>query len=271
MRLDSCKKSLWIVVLIGLIHCSENNNPVLPDNNEYYNGRDRFVFKSDSLNFGRSIKVYTYIPENYTADSPVLFVIHGSSRNPEEYREAWIDIAERNNAVLLCPDFSKDNFPYSRHFNMGNMFEMDSDDNILSSIEENNWSYSLIDPIFNYAVENMNNNSNSYLIYGHSAGSQFVHRMLFFKPEAKILKAVCANAGWYTMPDFQELFPYGMKGTQCNQEILTGLFEQDITILLGENDTDTESSSLRQTPEAMQQGIHRFERGYTFYNNCKEK
>ena len=39
-----------------------------------------------------------------------------------------------------------------------------------------------------------------------------------------------------------------------------------MTILLGENDTDPNASSLRKTEEAMRQGIHRFERGNFFYN-----
>ena len=44
-----------------------------------------------------------------------------------------------------------------------------------------------------------------------------------------------------------------------------------MTILLGENDTDPNASSLRKTEEAMRQGIHRFQRGNYFYNMAKDK
>lgn len=116
----------------------------------------------------------------------------------------------------------------------------------------------------------MKNKSTGYLIYGHSAGSQFLHRLLFIKPAAKIQRAVCANAGWYTMPDFDQIFPYGLKETQCSMESLRKLFTKKVTTLLGDQDTDPNHRSLRRTPQAILQGAHRFQRGHTFYQACKQ-
>jgi len=235
-------------------------------------GKGSFVFQNDSLNYGRSLDVLTYMPSGYTADSPILFVMHGAGRNPETYRSAWIDIAEENNALLLVPHFSRDNgFPESSHYNLGNMFDMDKDENILAANPENEWSYSLIDPIFDFVVDKTGNEFTDYFIYGHSAGSQFVHRFLFFKPHAKVRKAVCANAGWYTMPDFEAYFPYGLAMTNSSPETLRRFFERDITILLGDKDVDTNHRSLRRTPQAMKQGAHRFARGNNFYEACRLK
>ncbi len=263
--------SAAILLAFLFLTCGSNSNPIQSVAEEY-DGRGKIVFQDEDLNYGRPIEVYTYIPESYSTESKVLFVIHGSSRNPIEYREAWLGIANQYNVLLLCPNFSAvDGFPDSHHFNMGNMFEMDEDDIIIAETVEDDWSFSLIDPIFEYMKSQMGNNSIGYYIYGHSAGSQFVHRMLFFKPEAKVIKAVCANAGWYTMPDLDILFPYGMKGTGANKEILSAIFSKDMTVLLGDQDTDTESSSLRQTPEAMEQGIHRLERGNTFFALAEER
>lgn len=100
------------------------------------------------------------------------------------------------------------------------MFDMDSLENLLAPNPESEWSYSLIDPIFDFVVDRMHNKSTGYLIYGHSAGSQFFHRLIWSKPEAKIMRAVCANAGWYTMPDFNQTFPYELKETKCTPENL---------------------------------------------------
>jgi hypothetical protein len=150
------------------------------------------------------------------------------------------------------------------------MFKTDSADKILSSIPENKWTFLVIDPIFDFVVAKTKNKSEGYFIYGHSAGSQFVHRFLFFKPDAKVKKAVCANAGWYTMPDFNELYPYGLKGTKCNKKYLQKLFRKKVTVLLGDQDTNTTHRSLRRTPQAMKQGAHRFERGHIFYRSCKQ-
>ncbi len=232
-------------------------------------GKDSFVFRNEALNAGRPLTVLTYLPENYNAGSPILFVIHGDSRTAESYREAWIEIAERNNALLLAPHFSEAGFPKSDAFNLGNMFELDSLDQPLAARPENEWSYSLIDPLFDFVVAKMKNHSKGYFIYGHSAGSQFLHRLIFFKPGAKILKAVCANAGWYTMPDFDEMFPYGLKGAGCDTAALRAAFAKQVTVLLGDADTDPNHEKLRRTPQAMKQGAFRFERGRKFYEACR--
>ena len=264
-------KNLPIFILLILF-------PALPgfashsSNSLIAKGKGSFVFQDDSLNYGRSLDVLTYMPSGYTDDSPILFVMHGAGRNPDTYRSAWIDIAEENNALLIVPDFAKDNgFPRSSHYNMGNMFDMDRNENILAENPENEWSYSLIDPIFDFVVKNTGNHSTTYLIYGHSAGSQFVHRFLFFKPQAKVRKAVCANAGWYTMPDFDADFPYGLAKTNSSPETLRRFLERDITILLGDKDIDTNHRSLRRTPQAMKQGPHRYARGRNFYGICDLK
>jgi hypothetical protein len=261
--------TIILVVLLFLTGCTDNMaepaGKVLMDK-----GKGSFVFQNEDLISGLSLTVWTYLPSNYSADSAVLFVIHGNGRTAERYRNAWVDIAERQNALLLVPHFTREQFPLDSQYHQGNMFKTDSADKILSSIPENEWTFSVIDPIFDLVVAKMRNKSESYFIYGHSAGSQFVHRFLFFKPDAKVKKVVCANAGWYTMPDFNEFYPYGLKGTKCNKKDLRKLFGRKVTVLLGEQDTDTAHSSLRRTPQAMKQGAHRFERGHTFYRSCKQ-
>ncbi len=233
-------------------------------------GKGSFLFINTRLNQGRPLTVWTYIPTKLAHASPVLFVLHGNSRNADEYRDQWADIAERNNALLLCPEFSGEDFPLDTQYNMGNMFIMSESDSILGPVAESDWTYSLIEPVFDLARKMTNNASAGYFIYGHSAGSQFVHRFLFFKPGARVIRAVCANAGWYTVPDFDTVFPYGLKGTGVTKDDLRTVFGKDVTIFLGDADTDTESPSLRKTPEAMAQGRHRFERGNNFYAKCRD-
>ena len=260
--------TIILIILLYVFGCTRDNTKTLEP--LLSTGSGSFVYQNDALNYGRPLTVLTYLPDSYTADSSILFVIHGNSRTADSYRAAWIDVAEEHNALLLVPHFAREaGFPESRHFNLGNMFEMDSTDTILAQNPENEWSYSLIDPIFDFVVAKMENKSAGYLIFGHSAGSQFLHRLMFFKPDAKIVKAVWANAGWYTMPDFDVLFPYGMKQTQCDEAALRRVFAKKVTVLLGDQDTDPDHRSLRRTPEAMEQGIHRFQRGHTFFDFCK--
>lgn len=262
-----CKYLLIIIAFFNFVACIQKEKPSLISQ-----GAGSFKYQNENLNMGRSITVYSYLPTKYNDNSAILFVMHGNSRTAEKYRNAWIDIAEQHNALLLVPHFSRENgFPEDDQYNMGNMFVMDSLENLLSPNPESEWSYSLISPIFEYVIEKMKNKSTGFLIYGHSAGSQFLHRLIFFKSETKIQKAVCANAGWYTMPDLDQIFPYGLKETQCTEANLKKIFAKKVTILLGDQDTDVNHKSLRRTPEAMKQGAHRFQRGHNFYQSCQQK
>lgn len=254
-----------ILFLMILVSCSKQRESSI-----IKNGKSKFSFQDESLNKGKAIDVFTYVPQNYNENTPILFIMHGNKRTAEKYRNDWISIADSNNAVLVAPLFSRENgFPEDDHYNMGNMFKMDEEENLLDKNPESEWSYSLINPIFDFVVKDLKNNSKSYMIYGHSAGSQFVHRFLFFKPEAKVTKAVCANAGWYTMPEFDQTFPYGLKNTTASKNSLKKLYQKNVAILLGDQDIDVNHKSLRRTPEAMKQGVHRFERGHSFFEANK--
>jgi hypothetical protein len=52
---------------------------------------------------------------------------------------------------------------------------------------------------------------------------------------------------------------------------LSGKFQLSITILVGENDTDPNDSSLRKTSQAMRQGSHRYERAKYFFDAANHK
>lgn len=244
------------LLLAGCFHQDTQINP----------GSGHFVFRNDSLCSGRAINVFTYRPKAFSSTSPVLIVIHGNRRNADTYRDQWIDQAEKYNALLLAPQFSRRNgFPQDSHFNMGNVFTMNKQDSILAANPENDWAFSLIDPVFEYAKKLTASKASEYYIYGHSAGSQFVHRFLYFKPDARVRAAACANAGWYTMPDFSQLYPYGLKATSCTRQNLQKLYARRVAVCLGENDTVTTAENLRRTPEAMMQGKFRLERGLNFF------
>jgi pimeloyl-ACP methyl ester carboxylesterase len=51
-------------------------------------------------------------------------------------------------------------------------------------------------------------------LWGHSAGAQFAHRFALFRPAAPVRRIVAAGAGWYTTPDLELDFPYGLRHEQ---------------------------------------------------------
>ncbi len=138
-------------------------------------------------------------------------------------------------------------------------------------IEKSKWTYIAIEHIFDHVKAITKNKSQGYSIYGHSAGAQFVHRLVLFCPDARLNTAISANSGWYTMPINTFKFPYGLKESGISDEGLKQAFNQNMIILLGGKDTDEDHKHLRKTPEAMAQGKHRLFRGKNFYNTAKRE
>jgi len=227
---------------------------------EIIEGRDNFIFNSYDPLSDKPVKVFTYRPEGDVQTMPILFVMHGVRRNADDYRDNWIDIADKYQLLVVTPEFSKEHFQGSRSYNLGGMFDEDG-----NPVDERLWSYSLIEPIFDEVLEMTGSEQTQYDIFGHSAGAQFTHRFFLFKGGLRANYVISANAGWYTMPDFDIEFPYGLKKTSIDEETLNNRLESWLLIQLGEEDNDPKHKYLRTTAEAMEQGSHRFERGHTFY------
>lgn len=105
-----------------------------------------------------------------------------------------------------------------------------------------------------------------YDIFGHSAGGQFVQRMIALKPASRIRKAIAANAGSYTFLDDTVPYPYGLGSVNHN---LGYSFDRQLVVLLGELDNNAEQGRLDQTERAMKQGAHRLERGTNFFRTSR--
>lgn len=229
-------------------------------------GFGRFAFPFFSAGRMREITVYYHRPVAAGSDAPVLFVMHGENRNAESYRGQWAWIAEDKGYLLLVPEFSKEEFPGARAYNLGFVRNADGTTN-----PEPQWSYTAIEDLFT-AVRAANRlAASSYLIYGHSAGAQFVHRLVIFKPAARFSVAIAANAGWYLMPDFDVRYPYGLSGAGIDRGQLARAFGRRLVVLLGDRDIDPDHPSLHRTGEALRQGLHRYERGQRFYELARRK
>lgn len=192
---------------------------------------------------------------------PVVFVMHGVRRNGEDYRDQWSALAREHGFLLLVPEFPQSRFPRAAYYNLGNVRDADG-----QPVPEEEWTFAALDPIFDHAVERFDLDAKGYALYGHSAGAQFVHRFMLFQTDARVTRAVAANAGWYTLPSACASFPYGIEGTQVDRDRLAAYLQKPMTVLLGEADNDPDHRYLRRTPEANAQGPHRFARGQYFYS-----
>lgn len=220
-----------------------------------------------SVETATGVEQYVYLgrPVNLAADRPVVFVMHGVLRNADEYRDQWHELAEQHQFLLVVPEFSDTQFPEAEGYNLGNVY--DAEGNVRP---RSIWAFEAVEAVFDEVRERFGMAAEGYAIYGHSAGAQFVHRFLFHVPEARVTRAISANAGWYTMPEFEVSFPYGLGNSAVEQQHLRQALQLPLTVLLGEADTDPEHASLRRTPEALAQGPHRFARGQAFFESGRE-
>lgn len=205
------------------------------------------------------LDVYYHLPEIINNETKVLFVIHGNSRNADNYLNTWIKLAKDKNYAIFAPHFKRSQFISF------NTLQMSTSSGRIRN-EANLYLNNSIDLLFDYIKPLFDLSQDSYDIYGHSAGAQFVHRYLLFSKSPKVNKAVAANAGWYTFLDGSN-FPYGINNPPIDfsSQNVINFLNMDLHIHIGSADTDI-SSSVNQSEGANNQGLNRFQRANNFFN-----
>ena len=188
------------------------------------------------------ISVIVFLALHLAPGDPVVLVMHGMSRTAEKERDTWQELVLENRFLLIVPEFSQRDFPGSRNYNLGNLSGPEG-----QPVSRELWTFSAIEPLFDNVKKRYRMTTPSYSIFGHSAGAQFVHRFLFLFDGARVERAVAANAGWYTMPDFNIPYPYGLADSRVTPEKLRHALGLPLTVLLGDRDTDVAHESLRTT------------------------
>ncbi len=201
-----------------------------------------------------------------TADrcANVVMVIHGAARNYRDYLGFWHEHAARGRYIAIAPHFGNKSFPGMWRFAMGNVFHATGDRKPAAV-----WTFTLLEQAFQEIRRANGLTTKTYDIFGHSAGGQFVHRLVLFAPGASFRMAIEANAGWYTMPDLNVAVPYGLKGAGLTDADLRRSFSRRLLVLLGEKDNNPNHRSLNREPGAMAEGLYRLARGKNFYATAK--
>jgi len=204
-----------------------------------------------------TIAVSSYAPPACAAKPcPLLIAVHGMGRNAKGARDAWKAAADQAGFLVLAPRFDNDQFP-SRLFQQGG---------VRGEPDKAKWTFSVIERLFDAARASGRVAGNSYTIFGHSAGAQFVHRMIMLMPEARIATAAVANAGYYTLPVLagERAYPYSLKGTPAADATLARALAKPMLVMLGDQDIDPNHHQLNRSRGAEEQGPTRFARGQHF-------
>ena len=252
------KDYLFIFVWIFSLLPSLNADPII----SVYNGDFIFKYKTPEKNY--DIKVYYYCPKRFSSRSRIVFVLHGDSRNGAIYRNEWSTHAEKYNFLVLCPQFTEEDFPYM-NYNLGNVYNEKKKK--FNPKEE--WTFNIIEKLFDFVKEDKKTQVASYSIFGHSSGAQFVQRMVLFMPEARFSTAIANGGGWYTMPSFEKKFVSGLGLTGLTEETIKKAFGKELVILMGEKDF---VSKIK--PKSYEETTHKFDRLWRamfFYDEAKLK
>lgn len=222
----------------------------------------------------REIEVFHYRPRSLREDSPVLFVMAGAGRNADDYRDHWIDAAERHGVLVLAPHYPEDRYPRFWNYNLARMIDDVVIDPVAREIasyrmvaDRDHWLFRDIERIFDAAVRAAGLKAARYDMFGHSAGGQFLHRYAMFADEGiRAGRILAANSGWYTVPERGVRFPYGLDGAPIDEPQLAAAFSRRLVVFLGGKDDASETrGELVRSADTDRQGLHRLERGQHFH------
>jgi hypothetical protein len=209
----------------------------------------------DRYNSDRPLVLECFRPQAHKPDHPVVIVQHGASRNGAEYCEAWIPAAERHGLLIVAITFSKEAWPDAVTYNNGHVLD---EEGRLRPREF--WSQAIPGRVFALLREAGVARRDKTYLWGHSAGGQFVHRLLATQPPGIFEAVGAANSGWYTLPTLDLHYPDGLGGIGLTRDDVVRLLGYPLVIFSGDRDIDGTADNFPRHESAMAQGPNRVAR-----------
>ena len=166
--------------------------------------------------------------------------------------------------LIVCPELTERKYPGAGWYQEGGI--MDTDGHVR---EKEKRTFSVVDRIVE-EVKSRTQATGKVILFGHSAGGQFVHRWALLGEKKNVDVIAVANSGWFTMPDRDIDYPYGIKNVGITDEELGEAFAEPVILFMGEKDVERKPP-FRDTPEADAQGMNRMERCTNYFHQCRAK
>jgi pimeloyl-ACP methyl ester carboxylesterase len=199
------------------------------------------------------MEYFVYIPESYRGGDKILYTIHGISRNAVEHIQGFIAQAEQHESILVAPLFLKINFP--RYQQLGTNTHQERADMAFDQVRNDVHEWLGISP-------------GPMRLFGFSGGGQFLHRYAMFYPK-RVARMALAAPGWYTFPDPDKKYPYGLKSTNDWPQLSFSLdqyLKTPTMVLVGEEDDLRDKDLNRDREIDSFQGLNRIERAERWVN-----
>jgi len=234
-------------------------------------GSGSFSFAGGAGREDKPITVFYHKPVTFTPRSPVLIVAPGAGRNGWTYRDAWVDAADEHGVLVLSPSYSEEHYPEFWSYNLAGMIaDVDTTATPVTYrivSDPSAWIFADFDRLFLTVKDRLALETSTYDMFGHSAGGQLLHRLVLFHPGSLADRVLAANSGWYTVPTFDDEFPYGLTGSTSTPATIAAAFTENLVVFLGERDDENETrGDLARTAEIDVQGISRIARGKYFHD-----
>jgi hypothetical protein len=204
-------------------------------------------------------------PADWHPGLPVLFVHHGVGRNGRDYRDFWLPHVDAGAMLVIAVEFPEASFPEYLWYNFGNLRAADGTPNPRAQ-----WTFGIDTNLFQALRDQHITTTRRYGLFGHSAGGQYVHRMLSFGYRDQVAVAVSANAGTYAMPDLTTAWPGGLGATEVTPDELRTLLTFPLTIMAGTGDIKTTGRFFPKGPKSLKQGATRHARAHTYLRLGRE-
>ncbi|MCY7387158.1 MAG: hypothetical protein LH481_03695 [Burkholderiales bacterium] len=225
-------------------------------------GKTQFEFVDQKGDPTRPVKVWMFVPDGCDKNCPLQFVMHGDKRNGEDYLGHWVEFAKARKFIAVAPEFTRKFFPRDDDYSLGR-----------STVEADpaKWGLAVPEHLFDELKARYGFTADTYRMFGHSAGGQFVHRMHLFVANHRADPIIAANPGWYTVPEWGMgktafKFPYTTIGSRVDAARAKEALGCPFVLMLGSKDIDPNDPVLNKSAGAREQGSYRFARGEYFYN-----
>ncbi len=199
-------------------------------------------------------------PQRWHPGLPVLFVHHGVARNGRDYRDYWQPHVDAAAMLVIAIEFPEAGFPEYLWYNFGNLRNADGTPN-----PREQWTFGIDAGLFAALRAHGITTTDRYGLFGHSAGGQYVHRMLSFGYRDNVAVAVSANAGTYAMPDLTVAWPWGLGATAVTADELRALLALPLLVMAGTDDIKTTGRFFPNGPKSLNQGPTRYARAHTYW------